>query len=90
MVETEKWEEKEVDGKRVLRIHQTIVTEREAHKKMILGKGGVMLKAIGSVARRKIGDTLGAQVHLFLFVKVQEKWKDDPQSYSAAGLEYKA
>jgi GTP-binding protein Era len=89
MVETEKWEEKGTEGKRVLRIHQNIITERESHKKMILGKGGVMLKAIGSVARRKAGEMLGAEVHLFLFVKVREKWKDDPQSFLAAGLEYK-
>lgn len=89
MVETEKWEEKNEDGKRVLRINQTILTERETHKKIILGKGGAMLKSIGSEARRKIGDVLDAQVHLFLFVKVREKWKDDPQSYNAAGLEYK-
>jgi len=89
MVETEKWEEKEVKGKRVLRINQVIVTEREGHKKIILGKGGAMLKSIGSVARRNIGKTLDAEVHLFLFVKVREAWKDDPQSFSAAGLEYK-
>jgi len=89
MVETEKWEEKTVDGKRVLRIHQTIITERESHKKMILGKGGVMLKSIGSVARRKIAEALEAEAHLFLFVKVREKWKDDPQSFHAAGLGYK-
>ena len=89
MVETEQWEEKTVAGGRTVRIHQTIVTEREAHKKMILGKGGAMLKSIGSVARRRIGDALGAKVHLFLFVKVREQWKDDPHSYRAAGLEYK-
>jgi GTP-binding protein Era len=89
MVETEKWEEKTVKGKRVLRIHQVVVTEREAHKKIILGKGGVMLKSIGSVARRKIAEVLDADVHLFLFVKVSEGWKDAPESFSAAGLEYK-
>ncbi len=89
MVETEKWEENDVKGKRTLRINQVITTEREAHKKMILGKGGAMLKLIGSAARRKIAEALDASVHLFLFVKVREKWKDEPQSYSAAGLEYK-
>jgi GTPase len=78
MVEGEKWEEKKEKGKRVLRIHQTIFTERETHKKIILGKGGAMLKAIGSASRRKIGAALGAEVHLFLFVKVRETWKDDP------------
>lgn len=89
MVETEKWEEKQVKGKRVLRINQVIITERESHKMMILGKGGAMLKLIGSAARRRIGGALEAEAHLFLFVKVREKWKDEPQSYSAAGLEYK-
>jgi len=79
MVEGEKWEEQRVKGKRTIRIHQTIITERETHKKIILGKGGAMLKAIGSAARRKIGGALGAEVHLFLFVKVRETWKDDPE-----------
>jgi GTP-binding protein Era len=89
MVETEKWEEKTVGDKRVLRINQVIVTEREAHKKIILGKGGAMLKSIGSVARRQIGKALDAEAHLFLFVKVRADWKTDPQSFRAAGIEYK-
>jgi GTP-binding protein Era len=89
MVETETWEEKNVKGKRILRIHQAIVTEREAHKKIILGKAGAMLKSIGSVARRQIGAALEAEVHLFLFVKVSGEWKTDPQSFHAAGIEYK-
>lgn len=89
MVDTEKWEEKNVKGKRVLRINQVIILERESHKKIILGKSGAMLKAIGSGSRHKIGQALDADVHLFLFIKVNEKWKDDPLSYAAAGLEYK-
>jgi GTP-binding protein Era len=74
---------------RVIRINQIIVVERETHKKIVLGAGGAMLKGIGSNARRKIGEALGATVHLFLFVKVQETWKNDPERYRAAGLEYK-
>lgn len=89
MVNTEKWEEKEVKGKRSIKINQAIIVERESHKKIILGKNGVMLKAIGSSARNRIGKVLGAEVHLFLFIKVDEKWKSDPDSFSAAGLEYK-
>ncbi len=88
-VETEKWEEKTVKGRRVIRINQVIILERESHKKIILGKSGSMLKAIGSSARRKIGLLLDADVHLFLFVKLDAKWKDDPKSFAAAGLEYK-
>jgi GTP-binding protein Era len=89
MVNTEKWEEKNIKGRRSIKIHQAIILERESHKKIILGKGGVMLKAIGSSARGKIGKMLDADAHLFLFVKIDEKWKDDPASFSAAGLEYK-
>ena len=73
----------------MLRINQVVITEREAHKKIILGKGGVMLKSIGSVARRRIGEALDAEAHLFLFVKVRAEWKSDPQSFHAAGIEYK-
>lgn len=89
MVDTEKWEEKSIKGRRVLKINQVIVLERESHKKIMLGKSGAMLKAIGSGARYKIGQALDADVHLFLFIKVNEKWKDDPSAFAAAGLEYK-
>lgn len=89
MVETEKWEEKNVKGKRMIKINQAIIVEREAHKKIILGKSGAMLKAIGSAARYKLRGTLDADVHLFLFVKCDAKWKNDPKSFIAAGLEYK-
>lgn len=89
MIETEKWEEKTVKGKRTLKINQVIIVERETHKKIILGKAGAMLKAIGSGARHKIGHALDADVHLFLFVKCDEKWKNDPKQFTAAGLEYK-
>jgi len=89
MVETEKWEEKQIKGVRTLRINQIIFVERKSQKKIILGEGGQMLKAIGSNARHKIGEALDATVHLFLFIKVKEDWKNDPSVYKAAGLEYK-
>ena len=89
MIDTETWEEKQSKGKRVLMIRQVIVTEREAHKKIILGKGGAMLKLIGAAARHRIGEVLDAEAHLFLFVKVREQWKNDPMSFRAAGLDYK-
>lgn len=89
MVQTEKWEEKMIAGVRNIRINQVIHVERESHKKIVLGKSGAMLKLIGSIARRIIGEALGAQVHLFLFVKVDEKWKQSAEGYKSAGLEYK-
>ena len=89
MVETEKWEEKTVKGRRSIKINQVIVLEREAHKKIVLGKGGAMLKAIGSGARHKIGEAIDADVSLFLFIKLNEKWKSEPASFASAGLEYR-
>lgn len=90
MVEHESWEEAKQQDKRVIKIRQAIIVTRESHKKIILGKGGAMLRSIGQAARRAIGHALDAEVHLFLFVKVQENWKDDAGMFRKAGLEYKA
>ena len=84
-VETEQWEERE-DGS--IAIHQLITVQRESHKKIVLGKGGAMLKRIGSQARKDIGEQCGTKVHLFLFVKVREDWKDKPDAFRYFGLEY--
>ncbi len=82
-VETENWEEKP-DGS--IKIDQVIFVEREGQKGIVLGQGGAQLKKIGQMAREEIGRIWGCKVHLFLFVKVREKWKDNPESYSYLGL----
>ena len=84
-VETESW--KELRGGDV-RIEQTIYVERESQRKIVLGKGGQTIKAIGQAARREIAEIAEAQVHLFLFVKVRENWSDDPERYREMGLEF--
>jgi GTP-binding protein Era len=84
-VETEVW--KEVKGGAV-RIEQTIYVARESQRKIVLGKGGQTIKAIGAEARREIADMIEAPVHLFLFVKVRERWGDDPERYREIGLEF--
>ncbi len=84
-VETEQW--KELRGGDV-RIEQTIYVERESQRKIVIGKGGQTLKAIGEAARREIADIAEHKVHLFLFVKVREGWGDDPERYRAMGLEF--
>lgn len=89
MVEPETWEEHDKHGKRSIKIRQAIVVAKEGHKKIILGKGGAMLRSIGTASRRKIAEVLEAEVHLFLFVKVHEKWKEDMESFSRVGLEYR-
>ena len=84
-VETELWKELE-DGS--TRIEQTIYVERESQRKIVLGKGGQTIKAIGADARREIADMIEAPVHLFLFVKVRDRWGDDPDRYRGMGLEF--
>ena len=84
-VETESW--KELRGGDV-RVEQTIYVERESQRKIVIGKGGQTLKAIGESSRREITDIVEHKVHLFLFVKVREGWGDDPERYRAMGLEF--
>ena len=57
-------------------IEATIICERESHKGIIIGKGGSMLKRIGSAARREIEALMGARVNLQLWVKVRREWRD--------------
>jgi GTPase len=84
-VETESW--KELRGGDV-RIEQTIYVERESQRKIVLGKGGATIKAIGAEARKEIAEMAEQKVHLFLFVKVREGWGDDPERYRAMGIEF--
>ncbi|HIF58690.1 MAG TPA: GTPase Era [Rhodospirillales bacterium] len=86
-VETETWEEKD-DGS--IRIEQTIYVERGSQRSIVLGKNGKMIKSIGAESRRELADIVDAVVHLFLFVKVREKWGDDPSRYSHWGLDFNA
>jgi GTPase len=84
-VETEAWKELR-DGS--VRIEQTIFVERESQRKIVLGKGGQAIKAIGGEARKEIAVLIEKPVHLFLFVKVREGWGDDPARYREMGLEF--
>ena len=84
-VETEAWKE-QPDGS--VRIEQTIYVERESQRKIVLGRGGQTIKAIGSDARKEIAELIGQPVHLFLFVKIREGWTDDPERYREMGLEF--
>jgi GTP-binding protein Era len=84
-VETTEWKQLK-DGS--VRIEQTIFVERESQRKIVLGKGGQTIKAIGADARKEIAEVAEAPVHLFLFVKVREGWGDDPARYREMGLEF--
>ena len=57
-------------------IEATIICERESHKGIIIGKGGSMLKRIGTSARIEIENLMDAKVNLQLWVKVRKEWRD--------------
>ena len=84
-VETDSWTERK-DGS--VRIEQTIFVERESQRKIVLGEGGKMIKAISMDARKEIAAAIERKVHLFLHVKVREDWGDDPERYREMGLEF--
>jgi len=84
-VATDRWEERK-DGS--VRVEQTIYVLREAHRPIVLGAGGRTIKIVGSAAREEIEALLDRKVHLFLHVKVQEGWADDPERYRELGLDF--
>jgi GTP-binding protein Era len=63
-------------SKKIVDIDATIICERDSHKGIIIGKGGAMLKKIGSAARYEIEDLLEQHVNLQLWVKVKKDWRD--------------
>ena len=86
-VETENWTQHD-DG--AVRIDQMIHVSREGHKVIVLGKGGQTIKDIGMAARKELTEILGRPVHLFLRVKVSERWQDNRERFSAIGLDFDA
>ncbi len=82
-VVTERFEEVRED---FARINCVIVVERTSQKKIIIGKGASRVKEIGIAARRDIEELLGHRVHLELFVKVEEDWRNDARLLNEYGL----
>ena len=70
-------------------IEASIITEKESHKGIIIGKGGSMLKKIGSDARRDIEEMTGTRVFLKLFVKVRKNWRDSESDLRDYGYDRK-
>jgi GTPase len=83
-VVTERFEEVRED---FTRINCVIVVERTSQKKIVIGRGASRLKEIGIRARRDIEELLGHRVHLELFVKVEEDWRNSPRLLNEFGLE---
>ncbi|MCH1412542.1 MAG: GTPase Era [Rhodobacteraceae bacterium] len=85
-VETEKWEEK---PDKSVRIEQMIYLSRSGHKGIVLGKKGETIKAVSMASRLSIEEFLGSKVHLFLRLKVREKWMEETERYSEMGLDFR-
>ncbi len=73
-----------------IRIEQNIIVAKAAHKSIILGAKGSMIKKIGQSARQEMTKQLNKPVSLFLFVKVRENWGDDIHQYTPWGLNFNA
>lgn len=69
-------------------IHQQIVIGRDSQKPIVLGKRGARIKAIGEAARKELSEMLGVPVHLFLHVKVDERWAESREIYEEIGLDW--
>ena len=74
-VAIERWEEEE--EKNLIRIYASIFVERESQKKIVIGKGGDMVKRIGTEARQEIEAILGTRVFLDIHIAVHESWRED-------------
>ncbi|MFH1158514.1 MAG: GTPase Era [Pseudomonadota bacterium] len=83
-VETEKWEDFDNGS---VRISQIIYVMRDTQKAIILGRGGAQIKKIGAASRKELEEIFDRRVHLSLFVKVRENWRDDPERYREWGLD---
>jgi GTP-binding protein Era len=86
-VDTENWENFD-DGS--VRIEQVITVARDSQKGIVLGKGGSMIKRIRADAQAELTELLECPVHLFVRVKVREKWADDPGHFREWGLRFDA
>ncbi|HYD25968.1 MAG TPA: GTPase Era [Croceibacterium sp.] len=69
-------------------IHQQIVVGRDSQKPIVLGRRGARIKAIGEAARTELSAMLGVPVHLYLHVKVDEKWAESREIYEEMGLDW--
>lgn len=86
-VEVVKFDETERESKNIVKILADVVVERASQKGIVIGKGGEMLKRIGTLARKDIEALLGCRVYLELFVKVEREWTRTANGLRRAGFE---
>ena len=78
----------DVDADGVLDIYQKITVQNDAHKKIVIGRGGEQLKQIGTAARHDIQNQWGVNARLHLFVRVEPDWENKAENYEDQGLEF--
>jgi GTP-binding protein Era len=76
---------KEEKGSKLININATIYCEKDSHKAIIIGKGGLMLKKIGQSAREDMEALLGSKIYLELWVKVKKDWRDTSSTLKDLG-----
>jgi GTPase len=85
-VVVDRFEEASAETNNVLRLYCTIVVERESQKPIIVGRGGEMVKRIGTAAREELERFFGTRVFLDLHVRVKAEWREDDRVLEQLGL----
>lgn len=75
------------ENSNLMNINAVIVVERDSQKKIIIGKNGQMIKKIGTLARKEIVMFLGMKVYLEIWVRVEEKWRDNANKLKKLGYQ---
>ncbi|CAN8061715.1 unnamed protein product [Agarophyton chilense] len=86
-VETTSYQE-QADGS--IRITQDIFVRRDSQKRIVTGKGGAVVKSVGTKSRTELAKILGITIHLMLTVKIRQQWKEDKSQYEQWGLDFNA
>lgn len=87
-VDLEKFIERDTsEGEPIIEVEATVICEKESHKGIIIGKGGSMLKKVGTLARRDIEDFFGIRASVKLWVKVKEDWRNRQGLIHTFGLD---
>ncbi|BBP46128.1 GTPase Era [Thiosulfatimonas sediminis] len=84
-VEIEQFKYVEEEGRWL--IHALILVERPGQKQIVIGKGGQVIKNIGTQARRDLNNLVDGRVHLELWVKIKENWSDDARALASLGYD---
>jgi len=74
------------EGENLHRIYAVILVERESQKSIVIGKGGRLLKEVGTAARLELEKFFGRKIYLELHVKVQREWRDDEEVLKRLGF----